>query len=698
MGNPKYPRNPARVLTTAFKMAMAITLALARDRATGKSRLLYFGQGKRIIGMAEIWRRAKKAYLGTVENHHPDASILLKAEHSIRRSFSRILLKTSVKYGNTETKRVKREEGNKGYLNILWDYAGSRIRDFVKARYIFSEPIPIEKSDGSLALGYPGLSKIPTYPVRHNHLPELDFGDMVRSPLMELARQCLKYGVPIKEAKKYIDALLYRLIPFMDYVYTQRRSGRPNYVRDGLKEIRTIVDQIEREHGTRNGQRQSITSEIQESLSFAAHIEVDTVQDKDVDSIQEDGDDSTRDERSDDTETHFLKEAITSARDEGAVLDDFLQDAENLLNNGMLTVEDSERLLKQAQEQSRRIGSRLHRFVAKNFQSPFTLNGIIFHGTEMAYDDSGLVLFSEVSVDRGRGRIDLALARAKRLPKVDGAPSRIFYEPFLIADLKSKNAFDFDIYGMESRSAVENNIVGEFVLERRPLTNEEWESVLSNTPDEYVEAQLDAYETAITTDYQNVMRKDVDPQKDLAKAVIVVDSFQDWKDISEAILPLIMRAYNGCVDGTFSEGDFLLPSNRDTRLRIAMKMLSVVKPVTDSVSIDPPIPMNPFSERVEDQKEFTLYLTVPGSGSSAQSAATIAERWHGLEYVYRLAKRRHRDVYWLDLVGEYNDPILRKKQFRLSYQTDPIRRFFKRRVQMKDLSDQIRGFVYDGNS
>ncbi len=694
MANTRYPRSPSRVLTTAFRMAMAITLALARDRASGISRPLYFGQGKRIVGMAKIWKKAKKAYLKTVQNRHPDASVLLRAEHSIRRSFIRILLKTAVRYGNTETKRVKREEGNKGYLNILWDYIGSRIRETVAARYIFSDPVPIEMSDGSSGIGYPGSTRFPVYPVRHNHLPGLDFGDMIRSPLMELARQCMKCGVSIRESKKYIDALLYRLVPFMDYVYTQRRFGRPNYVRDGLKELRIVVDQIKREHGTRNGLRQSITSEVQESLDTEIDIEDTPVQDEIADSIRLE---MSQNKKSDD-ETHFLREAIISARSEGTVIDGLLQVAEELLDNGTLTIEDSEMLLNQAKEQSRRIGSRLHRFVSKNFQSPFNLNGIIYHGTEMAYDNSGLILFSEVSVDGGRGRIDFVLARAKQLPKVDGAPSPVFFEPFLIADLKSKNAFDFDIYGMKSRSIDVNNVVSEFVLERRPLTNEEWESVLSNTPDDYEEKQLDVYETAIIADYQNVMQKDVDRQKKLAKAIIVVDSFQDWKDISESILPLIMRAYDGCVDGTLSEGDFLKHSNRDSNLRIAMKMLSVTRPVTNTVPTDIPVPMSSFSERVVDEKEFILYLTVPGNASSAQSAATIAERWHSLEYVYEHAKRRHRDVYWFDLVGEYNDPILRKKQFRLRYQSEPIQRFFKRRVRMRDISDSVRDFVFEGDS
>ncbi len=650
--------------------------------------------------MAKIWDEAKRNYQQTVIQRHPDASVLLKVEHVLRRSFSRIMLKTSVRYGNTETKRVKREEGNKKYLNILWDYAGSRIRDVVKSRYIFPKPVPIERSDGSLALGYHGSTKTPKYSVRHNHLTELDFGDMIRSPLMELARQCLKYGVPLKEAKKYIEALLFRLLPFMDYVYTERRSGRPNYVRGGLKELRIVIEQIKREYGTRNGQRQSITSEVWESVSEDAPSEEDLTPDDAIEDRAETSDEvieDTEEKRADEEEsqTHFLQEAITSAKNEGVVLDpDFIKTAEDLLESDTLTAKDSEELLGHAKEQSRRIGVRIHRFVSHNFQSPFSFNGIVYHGKEMAYDDSGLILLSEVPIDGGRGRADLVLARAKQLTRVDGGPSLVICEPFMVIDLKTKSAFDFDIYGIESGSIHRDDVVSEFVLDRRELTNDEWENVLTNTPDPYETEQLDAYEDSILTDYQNVMWKDVDAQKKLVKAVLVVDSYQDWKDISNAVLPLVLRVYNGCVDGTLSEGDLLFPSDDDTRLRIAMRMLSVAKPATDTVQLSTPIPLEPFSERVVDQKEFILYLTVPGGGSPSQSAAVIAERWHGLEFVHGLA--RHRDVYWFDLVGEYNDPILRKKQFRLRYQPDPIRRFFKRRVQVKDLSNQVEACIYNG--
>ena len=688
MTNILYPRNPARILTTAFKMAMSITLALARDRATGKAKPLYFGQGNRIKGMAKVWDKAKQEYQKTVEEGHPDASKLLVAENNVRRNFSRILLKTSVRYGNTETKRVKREEGNKKYLNNLWDYSGSRLRDVTKARHIFPKPIDIELEDGSSYYGYHGSKKTPSYPVRHNHIPELDFADMIRSPLMELARQCLKYGVPLKDAKKYIDALLYRLTPFLDYVYTERRSGRPNYVRDGLKELRVVVDQIKSEYGTRNGQRQSITSEVMESVTYETPSEVD-LNPEEVAEVSEE-------RQEEETDGHILQEAITEAKKDGAVLDEPLQNLDDLLKNGTLDIEDSLALLKEYQEQSRKLGVKVHRFVSKNFQSPFSFNGVVYHGTEMVYDNSGLILLLEVPVDGGRGRVDFVLARAKQLTRVDGAPSVVVCEPFMIIDLKTKNAFDFDIYGIESRTSDMENVFREFVLEHRKMTPEEWTNVLSNTPDDYEKEQLDAYEKAALTDYKSVMWKDADPQKSLAKAVLVVDSHQSWKDISEAILPLVLKAYNKCVDGTISEGDFLVPSDGNKSLRIAMKLLSVTRPTTETEELDIPVPLKPFKKRVEDEKEFVLYLTVPGRGPPSQSAAAIAERWHGLEYVHGLARRRHRDVFWFDLVGEYTDPVLRKKQFRNKFQTDSIKRFFRDRVQMKDLSDLVHEYIYEG--
>lgn len=681
-----YPKNLSRILTTAFKMGMAITLALARDRATGEARPLYFGHGNRIKGMANVWSTAKEEYQQTVRDGSPDATPLLKAENNVRRSFTRILLKTSVRYGNTEIKRVKREEGAKKYLNILWDYTGGRLRDITKGRYFFPKPVLVEMDYGKKVYGYHGSSKTPFYPVRHNHLPELDFGDMVRSPLMELGRQCLKYGVPMKDAKRYVDMLLLRLLPFLDYVYSERRSGQSNYVREGLRELRIVVELIKNEYGTRNGKRQSITAEVMQSVTEDVPVEIEEIDEDQNGKIEETA------------EGHILQDVVDRAKRDGAVLDESLRTLDELLENGTLNEEDSVDLLREYQEQSRRLGVNIHRFVSKNFQSPFSFNGIIYHGQEMAYDNSGLILLSEIPVDDGRGQLDFILARAKKQTRVDGASSIVICEPFMIIDLKSKSAFDFDIYGTESHSKDKKNVVREFVLNHREMTDDEWKNVLSTTPDDYETGQLDAYEQAVLADYQKVMWKDVDAQKSLTKAVLVVDSCQSWREISEAILPLVLRAYQGCIDGTLSTGDLLIPSKEQKKLRIAVLMLSVTQPNTGTEELDIPMPQKPFKYRIEDQKKVQLYLTVSGSGSPSQSAASIAERWHGLEYIHSLAERRHRDVYWLDLVGEYTDPVLRRKQFRIKYQDKSIQRFFRERVLMRDLSEQIQSFVYEDAS
>ncbi|MGY5853814.1 MAG: hypothetical protein RTU92_09630 [Candidatus Thorarchaeota archaeon] len=662
---------------------MAITLALAKDRVTTQTRPLYYGQGNRIKGMVRIWNYYKAKYKQTVNKRCPDTSVLLKAEHNIRRNFTRILLKTSVRYGNTETRRVKREEGVKKYLNILWDYAGSRIRDVLKTRYFFPQPVLIEVIKGKPKYGYHGNAKVPFYPVRHNHLPELDFGDMIRSPLMELSRQCMKYGVPIKPAKKYIDLLVLRLLPFLDYVYTERKSGRPNYVRGGLQELRAVVELIKQEFGTRNGQRLSITSEVQETVTYDPFSEEEYVPEPD--------EKEEKTEKEGSKYTHFLEDVLKQSEAEDIILT-------GLPDTKFLTAQDSEELFRLVREEKRKIGLRVHHFVSKNFQNPLSLNGVILHGTEMAYDDSGLILLSEVPIDGGRGRVDFVLVRVKRLARIDGAPAPIVCEPFMLIEMKTKSAFDFDIYGTPSKSKDKNRRVCEFVLKKRPLTDKEWETVLSCTPDRYEKRQLDAYETAILADYVQVMRSDNDRQENLTKVVLVVDSHQDWRDLQQTILPLVQRAYEGCIDGTLSDGDYLIPTSNKKCLRIAMRMLSVVRPAMERVSVTPPLSLQPFKEHSDDNREFILYLTVTGRGSQAQSAAVIAKRWHGLEYLYSLARYQHRDIYWFDLVGEYTDPILREIQFRLNHHEKGIRRFFKQRVQVKDISSQVQDFIYNGSS
>jgi hypothetical protein len=419
--------------------------------------------------MARIWREAKEEYRKTVTDGAPDAWKLLKVEKDIRRSFSRIMLKTSVKYGNRETKRTKRSEGNQEYLNQLWDYSGSRIRDVMKERFEFPTPRIITLSNGNLGVGYPGSAKTPIYPLRHNHLPELDFGDMVRSHLVELVRQCLKYGVPPRKAMKYVDELVDKLLPFMDYVYTERNTGRSNFIRGGIQELRAVVDRIRTQFGTRNGRPQSITSAIAASLEgYTSKKEVSLDAPEGIEEAAEEWVPSDDPHYSfsapvDEAETaaedqlkNLFDRMIARSKKEGIIeWGDSIEQVKSLIMNGKLTEDDARELLRKATEESRRVGVKFHRFISRYFPSPFKLSAAVYHGDEMTYDKSGMLLISELYVASGRGRADLVLMRRKFLSRADNSPVVIVYEPCMVVDLKTKSSFDVDIYGVETKSKSE---------------------------------------------------------------------------------------------------------------------------------------------------------------------------------------------------------------------------------------------------
>ncbi len=726
------PKQPNKVLITAFKRGMAGTLALARDRATGVVRPLYYGDN-RVKGMAKIWDEAKTAYRETHDRDRqrrsasyrqsltpdqleeldrrvlPDSRLLLMAENNIRRNFYRIMLKTAVKYGNKETKRVKRGEGPQGYLNLLWDYAGSRIRDVCKARYFFPPPTELKLVDGSEGVGYPSLGGQPAYFLNHDNLPELDFGDMIRSHLVELARQCMKYNVPLRPAKRYIDQLLNRLLPFLDYVYTGRKTGRSNFVREGLEELRDVVDRISILYGMRNGRAPSITTMVavdtevtlsdadvpmveeypdcvtEPQLENMPHIPVENVITTDT-SIEEDIEYPTT--------PNFFTTIVGRAEDKGVdEWSDALDTLKQLLDEGILDKEDAAQILKQAKEESRRIGSAFHDFVSKGFPSPFVMSAVVHHGDEMVRDRSGLLIVSELGVAGGQGRVDLALFRRKLLPSVDEAPPQIVYEPCMVVEIKTKSAFELDIYGVRSKSEKEKNVVSEFLLERRRLTDEEWMDIRGSISPESVK-QIELYSEAILNEYQRVAWIDSKPPNELIKAVVSVDSTETWNEARDALHAVIIEGYEMAMNNGISTGDVLQVSENGIPLRLVMHMVSDSCSATE---VEPPAKReenNPFCKHQDDGLEFIMYLSVSGRGSPSESAATIAERWHGLKYLYDMAHYKHRDIIWFDMNGEIADPLLGKHRLRLAFHDASVQRFFKRRVKVVDMSFTIAEYLH----
>jgi hypothetical protein len=711
MGQTKGPKKPGKVLTTALRLGLSATVDLTRNRVTADTVHLLV-QDEDNKGMQKIWAKALEEYRKTVEARMPSADTLQKAEHSIRRNFYKLIWNSAVRYGNEEVKRKRRQEDRK-YLNILMDYVGGRIRDISMVRYPFSKLARIICDDGSDTLGYPGNARTPEYCPSHTS-PELDFIDMIRSHLLELVRQCLKYNVPIKHAKKFIDDLINRLLPFLDYVYTERRIGQPHFTPEATKELRKVVLKIRSRFGKQNGRPQSITSSVKAKIrqepenEQISNVSGGEMTDEPIEpspflGTYEDEPEDTPDAEQEygeiDYEKLFKQLMKRCQVDLYPGWKKHVKSVEKLFKEKKLTAKDVEHLVKQMAEESRRVGKAFHDFIANagHTHRPFTLYAPVRYGDKIVFEESGYLLTAEVSVAFGRGRVDLILFRRKALHRADGLTDDIAWEPCMVIEIKTKNAFNFDMYAVRTKSKDTSKRVVEFDLERRKLTDEEWDHVLAVTPIDYELLQLNAYSQAILSEYKRIAKRDVNPPKGLVKAVLVVDSKENWEDISTNLMRLAIDTFNATQTGKQVGRELFQCEVNGRLLRLGLVVFSneaetsIVTPPEHIERFDP----FRYSKNRDDDMEFILYLSISGKGSPSESAARIAATWHGLQYVHKLTKGKHRDVIWFDLSGEYSDQGLRESRFRLKAQPQSVARLVRKRVKFYDMSSVIRKYIHE---
>jgi hypothetical protein len=260
---------PNRVLADAIHSGVAALVRLAFYRKNKKTTEFY----EKING---LWADV----CGQIEpssglNPH-DFSSVQNAEPALRELYLQMLWYSTKRYGNKEFKRVYEwREGTIGPVNALLNFAGAVFRDVLVPRYPFPEPdlyTVMESPDGQkkilaksvtdrvhlgvnvktyLRAGYRGNSKSPRVILRHPTLPALDFGDMIRAHLVELCRQCFIHRVPRVEAQRYIRLLIHRLVPFLDWIYTQGEIGRKDFYPGADRVLRKIVLEIRTHYSTK---------------------------------------------------------------------------------------------------------------------------------------------------------------------------------------------------------------------------------------------------------------------------------------------------------------------------------------------------------------------------------------------------------------------------------------------------------------
>ncbi|MHA2135586.1 MAG: hypothetical protein ACW99J_17150, partial [Candidatus Thorarchaeota archaeon] len=557
---------------------------------------------------------------------------ICRVEKYLRKNHLYLIFNSTAAYGNTEAKRVYSwDEGPIGPMNALLNMAGARLRFLAMTRYPFPRPVKLsyqyKTRDGFIKTesryGYSGSNRSVKVVLAHPTLQSLDYVDMIRAPLNELCRQLFIHSVSGTDAIPHINLLIYKLRPFLDHIYTRKRTGcgtkvgTARFVERIDEILEEVLTRIRAYHGTRSGRLQRLTNKIadEEWASSSALTLYDIkLQDK------------------------------TSAE---------FKSISDLVDSGTLGQADFSRIAGKVLRLAAGSGNRTHRRVSWGLTSPPSAAAAILGGDFHARSIEGYQVCSEVPVWSGQGIADLVLyVRQSVVPEIVGeSQAQGIWRPVMVLDLKSKSAFDIGIVGREVKGS--KKVVAEDEARKRRMTEDEWASVIDNTPSNSESRQLDLYAKGLVTDYQRLARDDSSSSSIIIQGVIIIDDSVPRSRAREQIQNLIVTVYEEIrrdmttQSTTVSQGDSVLPKTvyeihrkRGSSPRIAV----VLKPlrVQSDVGILEALP-NPselpllhanklFANRVPDSRHFILYVST-GSSGPGRSASWIARYWHGIDYI-----------------------------------------------------------------
>jgi len=630
-------------------MGLVSLVRLASKRTNEKTR-------KHYISIKNMWQKWRAQIEKEIIDFHP-------VEPNIRNQFLGIVWASTRRFGNREFKRVYNWlEGTVGPLNALLNYAGARLRDLAMTRYPFPEPesFQIRKyADGTKKIlskeevdllgpddavktywrgGYRRRGKSPLILLAHPTLPELDFVDMIRAHMVELCRQCFIHNVPRTDAHKYIKLLIHRLKPFLDWVYTDGEQGRPYFNRYSDHELREIVQEIRSLYGKRTGREKSVTKELDDP-------------DKPI------------------LTTNSFRDKVETQRDnskdkeEAAVYSQIL----NYIDEGDIEQRDIEKVIEQVLTLSSREGSEWHRILLSDLHHPKSLKQVVFAGDIMLDEPTSILIVGELPVSRRKGQIDLVIFVRREVA------GRIIWTPVLILEVKTKMSFDYNLYGLRTKNKSMEDYAPTLYAWKRAKSDNEWIEIFSSNPHPRTLDQLNAYESELLSEYQQVAAFDPTPPKSLWKGVVVLDTDQNPLEVFDAFNDLL----NDLVNKITSD---LLDISKTIAYRIdakssmkAPRIAAILTPGEGPVEliretcVPESLPVeDPFSERISDDRYLTLYIPVSSPTSSGNAAAWISRNWHLLSHIQECAiSAKDTEIHWIDLMGDYPSEQLTKKRFGL---------------------------------
>ncbi|MHA2023556.1 MAG: hypothetical protein ACTSWQ_07830 [Candidatus Thorarchaeota archaeon] len=731
------PSRPAKVMIASVYAGLAALVRLAERRVTNDPKVVEL-----FHGIEQRWKDARTEYKKLKETGILDFSQILSIEHIMRKNYLGMLWQTTKHYGNTEMKRVYNwRQGTIGPLNSLLNYAGAILRSIAFKYYSFPKPSYYqvrEYTDGTVKImhkstarkfppekdvkvywvaAYPGNSKTPLFRVRHSTLPEMDFVDMIRAHVIELVRQCFIYNVPRKASQLYIRLFIYRLQPFLDWVYTDGATGRSKFWPEADQVLREIVLEVRTLYGGKLGYTPRLTHQIDTGRSYGSTL-LDLVTQAQVgwkrnptDAMEKtilgllalvgfwtDKKDKTRLSISPES-NHLMDPILKLLKKMGREMNKvtiqktstkpYLKDAD--------VKEVYDKMLKMTQRE----GNDWHRVLFGDMYHPSSLRQAIFAGDNFLDETSDILIAAEVPIlsPFGSGKADLVVF-VRRI--VSG---EIIWTPIMVIDVKTKAGIDWSIIGKKPRSKKEDSRIPSFDVWKRKLTSSEWGKIIKSTPSSTELEQLDRYEYGLVSGYSDMMKRDREAPKNLWKAIMIIDPDEDQETLFH-LLPGLIKS----VIAEMKKG--LDKSEPRTLFRPRLKGISrkfqhksgiiLVQSKGPRQLLERTVPLkhvfeeDPFAERdkekrINDQIYVALYLTVASADSSGESAAWIARNWHLLHHLNDLRKKLEgqRQIIWLDLAGELADPLVRNQRLRLIGDQRPKNVSRRKMDTLQELVDSI---------
>ncbi|TFH06245.1 MAG: hypothetical protein E4H14_11220, partial [Candidatus Thorarchaeota archaeon] len=488
--------------------------------------------------------------------------------------------------------------------------------------------------------GYKGNRKYPTVMLAHPSRPGLDFVDMIRAHGVELVRQCFIHNVPRTEAHRYIRLLIYRLTPFLDYVYTDGKSGRNYFEPDADKELKILVQEIRSLYSGRVGRRESITRELDTDIPEPT---VDILWNKVSELIAQTQDKKDRKKLS----------VILDHIDQGRIVD-----------------RDIEKLFEQILAITQKEGNDWHRILLSDLYHPKSLRSVVFAGDRMLDTPSSVLIVGELPV-KGlgeRGQLDLTVFIRRNIKGL------IIWTPVMIIEVKSKTSFDFNLYALKTGKNEE--LPPALYAWKRFLTKDEWKTIVESNPDDRVLKQLNAYEKALLDESKEIFPTGVRLPKKLWKGVIVLDTDQDYSEVFKAFHILLDELTTNILSQKFDMSksrtlslDSIVDKEKSQRVGLMLLKGDNMSTFLEEQSKSLPVTVeNPFKERVSDDRILTHYISIPSATSFGNAAAWVARNWHLLNHLDEVSQplKSNLRVYWLDLLGDYPTDQLVKRRFGLN--------------------------------